>query len=101
KSCGLSECELFSPQVEPQFNAEGRGAPREDLRKWRLETPLDHFAAVKNKFSAAGITIYALNYSPNGSFTDAEIDRGFDLAKALGAEIINASTTLDVAKRIM
>src|SRR6266699_361684 len=23
--CGLSECELFAPQLEPQFNAGGRG----------------------------------------------------------------------------
>jgi sugar phosphate isomerase/epimerase len=111
KECGLSECELFSPHVEPQFNAGARGRgrggsspesqkAREELRKWRLETPLDHFTAIKKKFDAAGITVYAFNYSPNASFTDAEIDRGFDIARALGAEIITASTTLDVAKRI-
>jgi sugar phosphate isomerase/epimerase len=110
-ACGLTECELFAPQVEPQFSAGrgARGAPpspealkaREDLRKWRLETPMDHFVAVKKKFDAAGITIHAYNYSPNASFTDAEIDRGFEMAKALGAGIITASTTLDVAKRIV
>ena len=38
---------------------------REDLRKWRLETPLDHFRRVRKKFDAAGITIYAYNYSIN------------------------------------
>ena len=108
--CGLTECELFAPQVEPQFpGGRGqRGAPpspeavkaRDDLRKWRLETPLDHFRDIRKKFSAAGITIYAYNYSPNASFTDAEIDRGFEMTRALGAEIITASTTLEVAKRI-
>jgi len=109
--CGVGEVELFAPQVEPQFNAGARGRrgdppspqavkAREDLRKWRLETPLDHFREVKKKFDAAGIAIYAYNYSPNASFTDAEIDRGFEMTKALGAEIITASTTLDVAKRI-
>src|SRR5207247_7789437 len=97
-------------QAEPQFNAGARGArgsrppetqkAREDLRKWRVETPLDHFGAIKKKFDAAGITVYAYNYSPNASFTDAEIDRGFQMAKELGAGIITASTTLDVAKRI-
>jgi len=110
KECGLSECELFSPQVEPQFGGGGRGRgrgsspesqkAREDLRKWRLETPLDHFGAIRKKFDAAGITIYGFNYSPNTSFTDAEIDRGFEIARALGAEIITASTTIEVAKRI-
>lgn len=110
KACGLSECELFAPQVEPPFPA-GRGqrggpptpdatTARDDLRKWRLETPLDHFRAIGKKFADAGITIYAYNYSPNASYTDAEIDRGFEMARALGAEIITASTTLDVAKRI-
>ena len=116
--CGLSECELYAPQLEPQFGNRGRGgrgargAPptpeaeqarqqaRESLRKWRLETPLGHFRAVKNTFDAAGITIYAYNYSFARDFTDPEIDRGFEIAKTLGAEIITASTTLEVAKRV-
>jgi len=96
--CGLGECELWSPQVEPQFPA--GGDRRERQRKWRLETPLDHFRNVKKRFDAAGITIYAFNYSPTPSHTDAEIDRGFEMAKAIGAEIITASTTLEIAKRI-
>jgi sugar phosphate isomerase/epimerase len=110
RECGIGECELFAPQIEPQSTA-GRGqrgappspeaiAAREQLRKWRLETPLDHYRGVKKKFDAAGIAIYAYNYSPNATYTDAEIDRGFEMAKALGAEIITASTTFDVAKRI-
>jgi len=108
--CGLSECELFSPQLEPQFAAGRgqRGAPpspeavkaREDLRKWRLETPLDHFRAVKKKFDAAGITIYAFCHNMNTSFTDAEISRGFEVAKALGAGVMTTSTTLEAARRI-
>ena len=111
KACGITECELFAPQVEPQFSSGARGArgappspeaikAREDLRKWRLQTPLDYFAGINKRFGAAGITIYAYNYSPNASFTDEEIARGFEMTRALGAEIITASTTLDVAKRI-
>jgi sugar phosphate isomerase/epimerase len=110
KACGLTECELFAPQVEPQFA--GRTEPgavaspdaaraRDELRKWRLETPLTHFSTVGTKFREAGITVYAYNYTPNTSFTDAEIDRGFEMTRALGAEIITASTTLEVAKRIV
>jgi sugar phosphate isomerase/epimerase len=93
-ACGLKECELWAPQVEPA------GLSRDALRTWRLETPLDHFRAVKSRFDAAGISIYGYNYSPNKSYTDPEIGRGFEMAKALGAEIITASTTLDVAPRI-
>jgi sugar phosphate isomerase/epimerase len=106
KECGLTECELWSPQIEPA-SAAGRGASpeqvrqsRETLRQWRLETPLDHFRAIRRKFESAGVTLYAFNYSPNSSFTDAEIERGFEIARALGAEIITASATLDAARRM-
>ena len=91
---GLGECELFAPDVEPRVS-------RDELRRWRVEGSLEHFRDVRRRFDKAGITIYAYNYSPNGSFTDQEIDRGFEMAKALGAQIITASTTLDVAPRIV
>ena len=111
KDSGVSECELFAPQLEPAQPAGGRGArgappspeavkARDDLRKWRLETPLDRFTAVRKKFDAAGLTIYAYCYNMNNSFTDAEIDRGFQIAHALGTTVMTTSTTLDVAKRI-
>jgi len=107
KECGLTECELWAPQIEPP-SPFGRGRPtpeqaqqaREAAKTWRLETPIDHFRAIRKKFETAGMTIYAFNYSPNNSFTDAEIDRGFEMAKALGAEIITASATIEAARRI-
>ena len=108
---GLTECELFSPQLEPQFSSGARGergAPpspqaikaREDQRKWRLESSLDHFRNVRKKFDAAGITIHAYCYNMNTSFTDAEIDRGFEMTKALGVSLMTTSTQMEVAKRI-
>ena len=110
---GLGDCELWAPQVEPATDpALGRSAAktpetqraqqaeREALRTWRTETPMVHFTRIKQRFDAAGISIYAYNYSPNDSFTDAEIDRGFAIARALGAGVITASTTLSVARRI-
>jgi sugar phosphate isomerase/epimerase len=110
KDSGIGECELFAPQLEPVFPAGrgARGAPpspeavkaRDDLRKWRLEAPLDHFRNVRKKFDAAGLTIAAYCYNMNASFTDAELDRGFVIARALGADVITTSTTLDVAKRV-
>jgi sugar phosphate isomerase/epimerase len=109
--CGLSECELWSPQVEPRPAfppGVARPAPdspeakkaRAGLREWRLQTPLDHFRAIKKKFDAAGLGIMAYNYSFNPSFTDEEIDRGFEMARALGASFITASTTLEACPRI-
>jgi sugar phosphate isomerase/epimerase len=107
KACGLDECELWSPQIEPA-NASGppstpesRQQARDALRRWRVETPISHFDGIRKKFAAAGITIYAYNLSFSDSFSDAEIDRGFEQARALGAEVITASTTLPVAKRVV
>jgi sugar phosphate isomerase/epimerase len=88
--CGLKECELYSPQVEPPSN----------LRAWRLETPLDHFKAIRQRFEASGLSIFAYNLSFNDRFSEEEIDRGFDMARALGAEIVTASSTLSAAKRV-
>lgn len=110
---GLGDCELWAPQIEPAGDPRlGRGAAespetqrrreaeRDALRAWRLETPIAHFAAIGKRFADAGISIFAFNYSPTESFTDAEIERGFEMAKALGAGVITASTTLRVARRI-
>lgn len=104
--CGLGDCELFAPQVEPAMPAgAGRGSPeaqraREALRTWRLETSLDFFRAVRKRFDAAGISIFGYNLSFNDGFSDGEIDRGFEMARALGAEVITASTTLSAARRV-
>jgi len=104
---GLTECELFAPQIEPASGlgrgatAEERQQAREALRRWRLETPLDHFRGIRKQFAAAGLSIAAYNTSPDASYTDAEIDRGFEITKALGAGFVTSSTTLAVAKRIV
>jgi sugar phosphate isomerase/epimerase len=107
---GLGEVELFPPaHVEPrppaaapgQNQADTRKAAREALRNWRLTVSLDEFKKVRKKFSDAGIEIYAYNYSFVDDFTDDEIDRGFQMTQALGANIITASSTLTAAKRVV
>lgn len=107
KACGVDECELWSPQIELSAPAD-RGAPaaaqakaREAMRAWRLATGRAYYEGVRKRFADAGMTVYAYNLSFNDAFSDAEIDRGFEAAKALGAEVITASTTLSVAKRLV
>jgi sugar phosphate isomerase/epimerase len=116
---GLGECEVFASQFEPAQprmggfgGGRGKGTPpdpavvaarekaRSDLRTWRTTVSMDHFKGLKKKFDDAGINIYAYNYSFNTSFTDDEIERGFEMAKALGVHAITASTTVSVAKRV-
>jgi sugar phosphate isomerase/epimerase len=121
---GIGECELFSGHVEPAGAPRPRGPQpkaaegpatkseppkagggqtrnrREEIRNWRLTVPMDHFKDVRSKFDHAGIRLHAYNYSFNDNFSDEEIDRGFEMAKALGVEIITASSTLSAAKRV-
>lgn len=98
---GLSSCELWQGHIEPR-DPQGRRGPeaREALRKWRLSVPLSEFKAVRAKFDRAGIDLYAYNYSFRDDFTDEEIERGFQMAKALGAKAITASSNVNTAKRI-
>src|ERR1700678_4133432 len=48
KQIGLGECELFMGHVEP------KGIGGEDLKKWRLTTPMSYFEDIRKKFDAAG-----------------------------------------------
>jgi sugar phosphate isomerase/epimerase len=98
KEVGLGEVELWQGHVEPQ--TPNTPAGREELRKWRLETPLDTFAKVRHQWNDAGIQLYAYNLSFNNSFTDAEIDRGFEMAKAMGVNVLTASSTISAAKKV-
>lgn len=91
---GLASCELWQGHVEP------RNVPRDEMRRWRERTPIDEFRAIKQKFDRAGIRIYAYNISFQDDFSDAEIERGFEMAKALGTDIITASANRKVVARV-
>src|SRR5215475_9397365 len=93
--CGIGEIELFSPHVEPA------GFSREQLRQWRLSTPAQHFKDVRKRFDDAGITLFAYTVNFRNDYTDEELDKSFEQAKALGVSIIAASTQLSVARRLV
>ena len=104
-AAGLGSIELWSGHVEPRVDGQklddaGRKKAREDVRKFRLETPLARFHEIGDKFKAAGIEVYAYNYSFRDDYTDEEIARGFDIAKALGAKVITASSNQKTTPRI-
>ena len=91
---GLTTCELWQGHVEP------RGVTREAMREWREQTPLSDFHAIKAKFDKAGVRIHAYNISFKDDFSDTEIRRGFEFAKALGTNIITASANTRVVSRL-
>ena len=91
---GLRSCELWQSHVEP------RGLLREDLRKWRETVSLDHFHVVREKLFRAAIALSAYNISFRDDFSDAEIERGFDMAAALGAPCITSSSNVSTTTRV-
>ncbi len=94
----MGDIELFSPGIEP---TPGPGVNRESLRQWRLTTPMEHFVAVGKKFKDAGVTIHSYTMNYRADFTDDEIDKTFEQAKALGTNIIASSTQVNMAKRLL
>jgi sugar phosphate isomerase/epimerase len=102
---GGAERKAGGGQGRPPGGGRPRGGPeaearRQELRKWRLTVPLDEFHAIRKKFDDAGIMLYAFNLSFRDDYTDEEIDRGFQMAKALGVKLITASSTVSAAKRV-
>jgi sugar phosphate isomerase/epimerase len=103
-SLGLATCELWQGHVEPRLasgaSADERKGFRDKLRAWRLETPLDFFSEVAARFRKAGVPLCAYNYSFKDDFTDAEIERGFAMARAMGVDAITASANQNVVARV-
>ena len=90
---GFSSCELWQGHVEPKMS-------REPLRNWRTSVSMDFFREVRKKFYAAGIDLFAYNYSFRDDFNDEEIARGFEMAKAMGVKCLTASSNVTTAARV-
>jgi sugar phosphate isomerase/epimerase len=91
---GLRSCELWQDHVEP------RKVPRQELRRWRETITLDTFHRIREQFAKASITLSAYNISIKDDFSDAEIERAFDMTTALGAPLITSSSNTATTSRI-
>jgi sugar phosphate isomerase/epimerase len=110
--CGLGECDLYAPLVEPAHlwdriragasaragEQAARAQAREELAKWRKTVSLDHFRSIRNKFDGAGIAIYGLSAFPGS--TDEELSRTFEIAEVLGARVVTLGVTFPQARRV-
>jgi sugar phosphate isomerase/epimerase len=94
RTIGLSPCELWQGHVEP------RGVSREEMRRWRETVSLDEFRQIGETFQKAGLELSAYNISFKDDFSDAEIERGFDMTEALGTKLITASAQVSVVPRV-
>jgi sugar phosphate isomerase/epimerase len=101
---GIGLCELESARVETEPPIPGGGRVpaaitpdyvkrREELRQWRVSTPLARFDEIRGKFTRAGIDLFGYVVTFSDDFTDAEIDRSFQFARALGVGVIGTNQT--------
>lgn len=105
RTLGLSFAELWSGHVE---TAETIGAAagitpaarRELLRTWRTTAPLSHFTAIRTKFADAGVTLTSYDVPYRDDWSDEEIARSFEMAGALGVDVITSSAVLSVVPRV-
>jgi len=89
-----------TPRGGGGFGRGGDPVVREALRKWRLDVSLNKYKAVGDKFRDAGLTFFSYNLSFNDSYTDEEIAKGMEMAKALGTKILTVSSPMSVLPRV-
>lgn len=93
KTNGAADIEFFEMEVQPPGKADG-------LEKWRQATKIEHFTSARKKLEGAGITTHALTINYRDVLTDDDLDHTFEQAKALGTNVIAASTQVTMAKRL-
>ncbi len=76
---GLTSCELWRSPAEPHNRT------RAERRRWRDTINLDYFHRVRDRFTKASIALSAYNISFRDDFSEAEIERGFEMAEGPGA----------------
>ncbi len=111
---GFASSELHPSQIEPAFEMRpvfpaGPGKPdvsaehkyaRDALRQWRLDVPMEHFARAGQRFRDARVKLVAYNVNYGEDFSDAEIDRSFEMTKALGTDMITAVGPTKTLRRL-
>lgn len=91
-------------EMSAKYRAAMRGPEnqkyREDLRHWRLTTPASYFKQVRKRFDDAGIDVFAYTLNFSKDFTDEELDKCFEQAKALKVDAIASSTQVSMLPRL-
>lgn len=102
----INVCEFWIPLIEPPSGPPQGPSDavdpqrREFVRKWRASRPLDIFERARKTFNDAGVQIYSCMYNFYDDNTDDEIECAFDMAKALGTNIITANCSVASIKKV-
>jgi sugar phosphate isomerase/epimerase len=92
---------VMQERMRARMNSPEAKKARADLRDWRLSTAMSYFQDIRKKFDNAGIDIYCYTVNYRDDFTDDEIGKTFEQAKALGTNIIASSTQLSMMPRLL
>lgn len=85
---------------KPEEVAAAKRAVRNSLQEWRLRTRAAGHEAMRAKFQAAGINLFAYRVDYDDQFTEDEVDVTFQQAKALGIGVIATLMPLRGAARL-
>ncbi len=91
---GIGTCDLWEGHVAPPRLS------RKGLRDWRENIAIEQFQLVADTASKAGVKIHAYDYEFAEDFSTLETQRGFEMAKALGADLIVASPPPSMIKAL-
>jgi sugar phosphate isomerase/epimerase len=99
KSTGISYVELDSTYIRPGPPQPRVPGPPDPATDWRLKTPINHFKEVRKRLSDEGVEIFCYS-NPGFNGTDQQLDRAFEIADALGVNVLSAIFSLKVAARV-
>jgi sugar phosphate isomerase/epimerase len=90
-ACGISSIELMDGPAEQYAKAHGSA-----------DDPMAGFKALRKLYNDAGVAIHIIKYGNigDGKMTDEQIDRCFQVAKAVGARGITREIDGNAAKRL-
>jgi sugar phosphate isomerase/epimerase len=111
---GLAEVELWATMVQPptilqrngQYEIDPANAAmvqaRADIRRWRIETPLDYWRGIRSRFDRAGLKLFAYSLTLADDFTDAEVEATFRAMRAMGVRMLGTNQTrVAMAERVV
>ena len=100
-AAGIGDCEFDHTHVEKALGFPRNKEGREKLRSWRLSAAaLEEYKDIGRKFQLAGVPLWGMIYSVKDDFTEPEIERGFQFARALRVKVLTGSSTLSVMPRV-
>ena len=112
---GLGVAELWATMVQPeqpllprggQYDIDPKNAAmvkaREDIRRWRIDTPASYWQGVRRRFDKAGIELIGYSLTLADDFTDEEIDRTLLAVRAMGIRDLGTNQTrVSMGKRVV